>query len=107
MFEKLFGGSKNPEDIEKKIQKVIAEELAIGINGPAMFHAFNAAKKENTDNNLGLTNNALLNIVKDSAIEMASSIEDVLMGGREQVIANINSEIERLRGDMTEEEQKS
>ena len=107
MFEKFFGGPKSPEQIEDQVKKVVEAELSIGINGPAMFHAFNAAKRENREKNLGLTNNALLNIVKSSAIYMASSIEDSLMGGHEQVLANIENETEQLRREMTEEEQRS
>ena len=107
MFEKLFGTPKSPEEIERQIKKVIANEFSIGVNGPAMFNAFNAARKENADKKLGLTNNHLLNIVRDVAIANSSSIEDSMYGGIEQTLANIDSEINQLRKELTDEERTS
>ena len=106
MFEKFFG-PKNEEAIEKALSNVASKEFVVGVNSPAMFHAFNAVKEENQKNSYGFTNNRLLNIVRDCALDHASEVEDSLMGGREQVVANINSEIEILRNRLTEEEKGS
>ena len=107
MFEKFFNSPKSPEDAERKIQKIVSKELSIGINGPSIFNAFKSAQRENTERSFGLTNNHLLNIVKDSATGLSSVIEDSLYGGPEQTLANINSEIERLRRELTGEEKGS
>jgi len=106
MFEKFFGPKepKSDERVERDLLKVASKELEIGVNGPAMFHAFNAVKEENQRNNYSFTNNRLLNIVRDCALSHASAIEDSMIGGREQVNANINAEIERLRQDLPKEE---
>jgi hypothetical protein len=103
MFEK-FRTPKTPEQIEQSLGVIAGKELEIGVNGPSMFHAFNAVRKENEEKNYGLTNNYLLNVVKDCALGQANEIENSLMGGREQVEANINAEIDRLRRDLPEEE---
>jgi hypothetical protein len=103
MFEKFFG-PKNEEQMEKSLSDAASKELEIGVNASTMFHAFNAVKEENKNKGYGFTNNRLLNIIRDCAIEHTSAIEDSLMGGREQIVANINSEIERLRQDLPEEE---
>ena len=105
MFEKLFGKQKSPEEMESHLRKVIAKEFSIGVNGPAIFNAFTAAQKENTDKKLGFTNNHLLNVVRDAAIASSTSIEDAMYGGAEQTLANINSEINQLREELPKEEQ--
>jgi hypothetical protein len=103
MFEKFFG-PKSPEEVEKSLELLASKEFEIGVNGPSMFHAFNAVREENRAKGFGLTNNHLLNIVRDCAISNASSIEDSMYGGHEQTLANINSEIEKLRQELPEEE---
>lgn len=107
MFEKFFNSPKSPEDAERRIQKIVSKELSIGINSPSIFNAFKSAQKENTEKNLGLTNNHLLNIVKDTALGMSSAIEDSIYGGSEQTMANINGEIDRLRRELPDEEKSS
>ncbi|MBI2063553.1 MAG: hypothetical protein HYT65_00980 [Candidatus Yanofskybacteria bacterium] len=104
MFERFFHSPKNPEEGERLIQKVVGQELSLGINAPMLWRAFKAAQKENKTRNLGMTNNQLLNITKDMAIGLSGEIEDSMYGGLEQTIANINKEIEKLRDELTDEE---
>ena len=40
MFEKFFSSPKNPEEAERRIQKIVDKELSIGINSPSIFNAF-------------------------------------------------------------------
>lgn len=107
MFERLFRTPKSSEESERRIEKVVERELSQGINAPMLYLAFKAAQEENKTKKLGLTNNYLLNIVRDMAIGLSSEIEDVMYGGVEQTVANINSEIDKLRQELTEEERGS
>ena len=109
MFGNLFGfkEGKTPEEAEHLVRKVAERELGDGVNGPAIYRAFEVAREENEEKGLGLTNNHLLNITKDAALGMSSVIEDTLLGGPDQTSENINAEIDRLREGLTEEERKS
>ncbi len=108
MFERLFGGLQNPENKERLIQRAISKEIAkVGVNLPGLHLAFEAAKKENADKKLGLTNNHLLNIVRDVAIGMSSAIEDSMYGGIEQTMSNIEAGIKKLREGLSDEEQRT
>lgn len=89
------------------MRRVVEQELEQGINGPAIYMAFTAAQKENQGKKLGLTNNYLLNIVKDSAFGMSSAIEDSMYGGPEQTFANIEAEIIKIRNGLSDEEKRS
>ena len=106
MFEKFFGNSRGAEKGERLIQKIVAQELSRGINGPALFLAFKAAQKKNKEENLWLTNNHLLNITKNAAMGLSGAIEDSMYGGPEQTVANINGEIDRLRNELSDEEKR-
>lgn len=107
MFEKFFG-PKSEEEKEKELFEVASRELEMGVNGPAMFHAFNAVREENKKRGFGFTNNHLLNVViRECAFGHVSEIEDAVMGGREQVYKNIDTQIEILRQDLPEEERGS
>lgn len=107
MFERLFKTQKNQEESERRIEKIVIRELSKGINKAGIYFAFKAAQKENETKNLGLTNNFLLNKIKDMAAKMISVIESNMYGGMEQAMANINSEIEKIRQGLTEEERKN
>lgn len=69
--------------------------------------AFTAAQRENQEKKLGLTNNYLLNIVKDTAFAMSSTIEDSMYGGPDQTFANIESEITKIRNGLSDKEKSS
>ncbi|MDP2665108.1 MAG: hypothetical protein Q8P23_00450 [bacterium] len=109
MFEKFFSGErkKSPEAAERIIKKVVERELSFGVNGPAIYMAFTAARKENQDKKLGMANNYLLNIVKDTAFAMSDAIEDSLYGGPDQTFANIEAEITRIRNGLSDQEKRS
>lgn len=108
MFERLFGTPKSPEGKERVIQKVAEKEISeLGVNSPGLWNAWEAVRKENMDKKLGLTNNHLLNIVRDTAIAFSGSIEDSMYGGVEQTLANIDAEINRFRQELTDEERRA
>lgn len=109
MFEKFFAPKpKGPESAEMEMTKIAGREISrIGVNGPGIQMAFEAAKKENGEKNYGLTNNHLLNIVRDCARGQSSVMDDVMYGGAEQTFANIDAEIESIRKSLSEEEQGS
>lgn len=110
MFENLFGKKEkiiSLEQGEKIAKKAIEKELSYGINRSTMYLAFKVAREENEAKKLGLTNNHLLNIIKDSALGMSGDIEDAMYGGPEQTAANINAEIISLRESLTDEERSS
>lgn len=108
MFERFFG-PKSEEQKEGDLYEAANKEFDVqpGVNSVSMFHAFNAVRKENEEKNYGFTNNRLLNIVKDCALSHASPMEDIVMGGREQVNQNIYDEIEKLRANLPEEKHES
>ncbi|MFA6269790.1 MAG: hypothetical protein WC657_01105 [Candidatus Paceibacterota bacterium] len=103
MFEKFFG-PKNEEEVERALFEVGSKELEVGVNGPTMFHAFNAMREENKKKGYGFTNNHILKVVRECAFGHVSEIEDSLMGGRDEVYKKIDSEIERLHQDLPESE---
>lgn len=109
MFEKFFGGErkKSPEAAERIIKKIVGRELEQGVNRATIYLAFTAAQRENRDKKLGMTNNYLLNIVKDTAFGMSSAIEDSMYGGPEQTFANIEAEITKIRNGLSDEEKRS
>lgn len=109
MFGKFFGGErkKSPEAAERIVKKVVGRELEQGVNGSTIYLAFIAAQKENHDKKLGMTNNYLLNIVKEAAFGMSSAIEDSMYGGPEQTFANIEAEITKIRNRLSDEEKRS
>jgi len=110
MLEKLFsriGRERSPEEAERIIKKIARHELVQGVNGPTIYVAFTVAQKENQEKKLGMTNNYLLNIVQDVAIESSGIIEDSLYGSPEQTVENIKTEITKIRSELSEEERKS
>lgn len=96
MFEKFFG-QKTEENIESVLAD-IAEKIFIqyGVNSSSIISSFKILKEENDRKKYGFTDNRIINIVKNLAYAYASPIEDITMGGREQVYENIDSEIRRL-----------
>lgn len=109
MLEKFFTSKpKSPEEVEGDLIKIAGKEFSkIGVNGPAIHMAFEAIQKENVEKNLGLTNNHLLNIVKNCAYGQSDVMDDQMYGGAEQTFANIDGEIENIRRGLSEEEQGS
>lgn len=108
MFERLFGGPKTPENKERLIQEAVEKKISeLGINSPGLYMAFLTARNINQENKLGLTNNRLLNIVKDAAQALSSPIEDSMYGGIEKTMENIDMEIDKLRKELTDEERRS
>ncbi|GEM_PF-6539094 len=110
MFENLFSKKEkiiSLEEGEKLAKKVIEKELSRTIDRPSMHNAFKKAREENESKKLGLTNNHLLNIIKESALGMSGDIEDMMYGGPEQTAALINAEITNLRESLTDEERSS
>lgn len=110
MFKKLFGGAeqkRSPEAAERIIKKTVSRELEQGVNGATIYLAFTAAQRENQEKKLGMANNYLLNIVKDTAFALSGAIEDSLYGGPEQTIANIEAEITKIRNGLSDEEKRS
>ena len=63
MFERFFG-PKSEEQMEESLFKTASGELDTGVNGPAMYRAFDAVREENQRKGYGFTNNHLLMIVK-------------------------------------------
>ena len=110
MFEKLFGGGerkRSPEAAERIVKKTVSRELEQGVNGTTIYLAFTAAQRENQGKKLGLTNNYLLNIVKDAAFTLSGAIEDSMYGGPDQTFANIEAEITKIRNGLSDEEKRS
>ena len=111
MFERLFGALKNPEKGKIRIQRIVERELYNGITGPMLSLLFRKVQKENRVKNLGLTNNAMLNIIENVAIELNSEIQDIVQGGLEEIpehtTTSINSDIDKIRQELTYEERKS
>lgn len=107
MLEKFFGQKpKGPEEVERIVTKIVSKEFSsFGVNEPAIHNAFKAARAENEQKGFGLTNNHLLNIIKECAHGQSSAIEDTMYGGAEQTFANINAAIENIRKSLSEEEQ--
>ncbi len=107
MFEKLFERKRSPEEGEQIVNKIVVRELKQGVNGATIYLAFTAAQRENRDKKLGITNNYLLNIVKETAFGMSGAIEDSLYGGPDQTFANIEAEITNIRNKLSDEEKRS
>ena len=108
MFEKIFGGSKTEEQKEQDLYILASKEFEfLGVNLISIHNAFKTIKEINISKKYGFTNNYLLNLVKNSAKDNVSPMEDVTMGGREEVLKNIDMEIDKMRKDLSEEEQKS
>ncbi len=103
MLEKFFGQKSEAQKV-RELSKIAANEFRIGVNGPAMYMAFQAMQEKNKEGGYGFTNNFLLNLVRDCAFGNATEIENSMMGGRGQVEANINYEIENLRQGLSPEE---
>jgi hypothetical protein len=101
MFEKFFDISKNPDRIEKHLKEMAEGELSGAVNAPSINVAFDLIKRENKNKEFGLTNDQLLDIVKESSIKQSTAVEDFFYGGHEKAIQNINLEIERLRNSLT------
>ena len=107
MFEK-FLGPKTEEQKERALAGKVSKEFELGVNGPAIHNAFRIAQEENAENNYGFTNNYLLNMVKDCALAYSYGDEiELIMGGHEEVIKEINIEIDNLRKNLSEDEQRS
>jgi len=108
MFEKLFGFKRSEEENEDLIRKTAIKEFSKnGVNGPSMYVAFQAVRERNEKENLGFTNNHLLNLVRDMAIGSAGAVEDTLYGGIMETHKNIESEIARLRSELSDEERRT
>ena len=103
MFERFFDISKNPEQIEKHLKKLAEEELTGVVNAPSMNLAFDKIKRENKSKAFGLTDEQLLEIVKDTAVDLSTPVEDFFYGGHKQTIKKIELEIEHLRQGLTKE----
>ncbi len=107
MFEKFFG-PKNIDDIERDVSQIIHRELGEAINGPALARAFRAVKEKNEADKLGLTNNHLLNLVKEVAIGQITSMDEALLHLKpEQIQQLVTREIDSIRKTLSPEEQKS
>ena len=89
------------------MKKVVGRELGQGVNGATIYLAFTAAQRENRDKKLGMTNNYLLNIVREAAFGMSGAIEDNMYGGPDQTFANIEAEITKIRNGLNDEEKRS
>ena len=107
MFEKFFERKRSPEKAERIVKKVVGRELEQGVNGVTIYLAFTAARRENRDKKLGMTNNYLLNIVKEAAFGMSGAIEDSMYGGPDQTFANIEAEITKIRNELSDEDKRS
>jgi|SRR3989344_1435480 len=108
MFERFFNKeSKESEDPERILAKIANEEFSkTGVHGSAIHMAFRAVQEENIERDFGLTNNHLLNIVKNCAYGQSDVGEDLLYGGPGQTFATIDQEIKRIRDGLSEEEQR-
>ena len=107
MFGKFFERKRSLEEAERIIKRIVGRELEQGVNGATIYLAFTAARRENQDKKLRMANNYLLNIVKDAAFGMSSTIEDSMYGGPEQTFANIEAEITKIRNGLSDEEKRS
>jgi len=107
MFEKFFERKRSPEEAERIIKKIVARELEQEVNSSTIYLAFTVAQKENQGKKLEMTNNYLLNIVKDLAFGMSNVFEDSMYGGPGQTFANIEAEITKIRNRISDEEERS
>ena len=107
MFEKFFKTEQTEEDKEVILVGLALQMFSDGVNGPIIHNVFRALQQENSNKKFGFINNRLLNIIKDTAIVSSSAIEDIMYGGHDKTIANIESEIALIRSRLSEEEQKS
>lgn len=106
MFGKFFG-EKTEGEKEINLAMHASVEFDEGVNSSAVHAAFQKLKRLNSEKGLGLTNNHLLNLVAESARGSLSAMDIQLLGGREAAERNINSEIEKLRRQLTDEEKGS
>ena len=106
MFERFFERKRSSEEAERIVKKAVGRELKQGVNGATIYLAFTAARRENRDKKLGMTNNYLLNIVKEAAFGMSGAIEDRMYGGPNQTFANIEAEITKIRNGLSDEEKR-
>ena len=90
---------------EAQIYFAIEDELQLGVNGPALHSAFEAAQELNSRKKFGYTNNYLINLTERLALHCASGIEHAMYGGEEQTCSYITAEIEQMRRNVRDEEQ--
>lgn len=104
MFERFFNSPKNPEDAERRIQGIVSKELSEGVDGNSVRRSFKMAKNINSSFKSGLTNNHILNIVRNIAVASIGPMERMMYGGADNAINNIDMEINSLRKSLTDEE---
>lgn len=110
MFENFFG-PKTPEQNEEILRKTAEKVFKRGVNKATIYLALQALeqkvedlKKKNNSTPLDITNDYLLNIVRNEALMASSAIEDAMYGGANNTNQLIKEEIESLREELGEGE---
>lgn len=102
-----FKKKRTPEDNEKIVLKIMEKNLKKGVNSASIYNAFYSAKSKNEQDNLGLSNNQLLNMLYDLALAMSDPVEDFMYGGSDNTFDLIEQRIDSLRENLTDEEKRS